>query len=159
MSKTSNILNIEVKNLHFHSSSFNPPPNNKNDMIDWWIGTVLLTFFPIIISIIICLCQNGSVDFKRMIGDGELILSAFLVITPSIMKFYKTSSNQNRKNHKLFFYILLFVAFFQLTAYSSIKTASNNRELVVYITSGLCVLSSILISFRGEIFLTKEDNK
>ena len=52
-------------------------------MIDWWVGTVILTFFPILTSIIINICRNGYADFNRMVGDGELILSAFLVITPS----------------------------------------------------------------------------
>ena len=57
----------------------------NEDMIDWWVGTVILTFFPILTSIIINICRNGYADFNRMVGDGELILSAFLVITPSVL--------------------------------------------------------------------------
>ena len=58
----------------------------NEDMIDWWVGTVILTFFPILTSIIINICRNGYANFNRMVGDGELILSAFLVITPSVIK-------------------------------------------------------------------------
>ena len=61
----------------------------NEDMIDWWVGTVILTFFPILTSIIINICRNGYADFNRMVGDGELILSAFLVITPSVMNLIK----------------------------------------------------------------------
>ena len=46
----------------------------NEDMIDWWVGTVILTFFPILTSIIINICRNGYADFNRMVGDGELIL-------------------------------------------------------------------------------------
>ena len=60
----------------------------NEDMIDWWVGTVILTFFPILTSIIINICRNGYADFNRMVGDGELILSAFLVITPSVMNYF-----------------------------------------------------------------------
>lgn len=133
--------------------------DEKIDMVDWWVGTVILTFFPVIISIIISLCRYGTVDINRMIGDGELILSAFLVTTPSIMNYYKKNSNQKGRKHKLFFYLLLFAAFFQLTAYTSIKTNPNNKGYVVYITSALCVLSSVLISWQGEKFLKRRDGK
>lgn len=151
MIKTDGPLNATDKN--------NSPQNNKNDMLDWWVGTVLITFFPIIISVIISLCRNGSIDVNRMIGDGELILSAFLVITPSIMNFYKTRSSSEDSAHKALFYLLLFVAFFQLTAYTSIKTTLNNKAIIVYITSGFCVLSSIIISWRGEKLLAKGRSK
>ncbi len=163
MSDSHEPMNLEVEHFDFSLPTNDPndpnEPNKKSDMIDWWVGTVLLTFFPILTSIIISLCRNGYVDYNRMIGDGELILSAFLVITPSIMNFYKTSSVQENRTHKLIFYLLLFVAFFQLTAYTSIKTALNNKEVVVYITSGLCVLSSTILSWRGEKFLVKGNNK
>lgn len=67
----------------------------NEDMIDWWVGTVILTFFPILTSIIINICRNGYADFNRMVGDGELILSAFLVITPSVMNYFKADFNKS----------------------------------------------------------------
>ena len=32
-------------------------------MSDWWLGTVGLTFSPVVISVIIDLCAYGRVDF------------------------------------------------------------------------------------------------
>lgn len=125
--------------------------NNKksdDEMIDWWVGTVILAFFPMIISIITSLCRYGAVDINRMFGDGELILSAFLITTPSLINFYK--ENIYQRGYKLLFYLLLFTAFFQLVAYTTIKTNSTNKSIVVYITSALCVISSIIISWQGE---------
>lgn len=117
---------------------------NNDEMIDWWVGTVILAFFPMIISIITSLCRYGSVDLNRMFGDGELILSAFLITTPSLINFYK--ENIYQQGSKVLFYLLLFTAFFQLVAYTSIKTNSSNEPTVVYITSALCVFSSVIIS-------------
>lgn len=127
---------------------------NNDEMIDWWVGTVILAFFPMIISIITSLCRYGSVDLNRMFGDGELILSAFLITTPSLINFYK--ENIYQQGSKVLFYLLLFTAFFQLVAYTSIKTNSSNEPTVVYITSALCVFSSVIISWLGEKY-AKED--
>ena len=118
------------------------------ELIDGWIGTVFLAFFPIIVSILISLCRYASVDLNRMLGDGELILSAFLITTPTLINFYK--ENIYQKGYKLLFYLQLFAAFFQLVAYTSIKTNPSNIPGVVYITSGTCVIASIFISRLGE---------
>ena len=56
-------------------------------MSDWWLGTVGLTFSPVVISVIIDLCAYGRVDFGGLIGDGELILSAFLINAPSLLNY------------------------------------------------------------------------
>ena len=119
----------------------------NEDMIDWWVGTVILTFFPILTSIIINICRNGYADFNRMVGDGELILSAFLVITPSVMNYF----------NKKIFYLLLFVAFFELTTYTTIKTNPDNIVWVVYIASIICTVSSIIISWQSELFLKRKE--
>ena len=132
-------------------------PDKNGDMVDWWVGTVILAFFPIFISMVISLFRNSYVNINRMIGDGELILSAFLVTTPSIMNSYKKSSYPKGSKYKKNFFLLLFAAFFQLTAYTSIKTNPKNISGVVYITSFFCVLSSILISWQGEMLLRGDD--
>lgn len=33
--------------------------DKKDDMVDWWGGTVIFTFFPILISIVISICRGG----------------------------------------------------------------------------------------------------
>lgn len=120
----------------------------NNEMIDWWVGTVILAFFPMIVSILINLCRYATLGLNRIIGDGELILSAFLVTTPSLINFCK--ENLYQKGYKLLFYFLLFASLLQLVAYTSIKTNPANIPEVVYITSALCVISSIIISRQGE---------
>ena len=129
----------------------------NEDMIDWWVGTVILTFFPILTSIIINICRNGYADFNRMVGDGELILSAFLVITPSVMNYFKADFNKKDQVHKKIFYLLLFVAFFELTTYTTIKTNPDNIVWVVYIASIICTVSSIIISWQSELFLKRNE--
>jgi len=92
-----------------------------------------------------------------MVGDGELILSAFLVITPSVMNYFKADFNKKDQVHKKIFYLLLFVAFFELTTYTTIKTNPDNIVWVVYIASIICTVSSIIISWQSELFLKRKE--
>lgn len=125
---------------------------HKNiEMVDWWVGTVILAFFPMIVSLIASLCMYGNVNVNRLFGDGELIISAFLVTTPSLINYYKDAPKE--KGYKKMFYLLLFAAFFQLVAYTSIKITQNRVAKVVYITSALCVISSVIVSWLGERYL------
>ena len=92
-----------------------------------------------------------------MVGDGELILSAFLVITPSVMNYFKADFNKKDQVHKKIFYLLLFVAFFELTTYTTINTNPDNIVWVVYIASIICTVSSIIISWQSELFLKRKE--
>lgn len=147
-----NIINTEDETASFVS-------DNNADMIDWWGGTVVLTFFPILSSIIISLFFYGRIDMNRMIGDGELVLSAFLVTAPTIINYYRANSVKKSQGHKAIFYLLLFSAFFQLIAYTSIKISTANDAHITYMTSILCVLSSVIIAWQGEKILIRGKNK
>ena len=116
--------------------------DKKYAAIDWWIGTVILAFFPIIISFIIH-CVTGKLNFSRLIGDGELILSAFGVSAPMLISHF----NKTKEENKIYYYFILLISFFQLVTYTAIKTNDQNITNVVYITSGICVISSILLAW------------
>lgn len=131
----------------------------RTDLVDWWAGTVFLTLFPIMISIIINFCLNSTVDFIRMFGSGDLILVAFLITTPSVISYFKENSSQRGKEFKIRFYLLLFVAFAQLVAYTSFTIKEENQPLVVYCVSGVCIISSILTAWMAEKALLGEDSK
>lgn len=127
--------------------------DKKDDMVDWWGGTVIFTFFPILISIVISICRGGAENINRVIGDGELILSAFLVTTPSIMNYANADSTKRSQEHKKLFYLLLLVGFLELVIYVTIKTNPDNKPSIVYISSALCTVSSVVISWKSELFL------
>ena len=129
----------------------NEDSHTRFGLIDWWVGTVLFTFFPLIVSAIMGLCTAGSIDFNRLIGDGELILSAFSVSTPSLLRLHNSKTND--VTGKIHFYILLVISFLQLVAYTSTKLNQNRNPLVVYITSVCCVASSILFARSCEKYL------
>ena len=126
-------------------------------MVDWWVGTVFLTFFPILLSMIISYLVVGRINFDRIIGDGELILASFLIVVPSIINFFKGQKIEPK--HKVYFYCLLFLSFFQIVTYTCIKINSSSKTDVVNIASGFSVISSIMISRQGEINLIKGENK
>jgi len=128
--------------------------DNNKTMIDWWIGTVTLAFFPIIVSVIISIIRYTEVDFVRMIGDGELILSAFTICAPTLIGHF----NEKIKVNKILFYLLLISSFLQLVTYTSIKTNSDNTFIIVVIASILCVGSSVIISWKSEVFFREANN-
>lgn len=57
---------------HYNNSKGNSV-KKSSEMIDWWVGTVILAFFPMIVSMLINLCRYATLGLNRIIGDGELI--------------------------------------------------------------------------------------
>lgn len=90
---------------------------------------------------------------KQAMSYGELILSAFLVTTPSIMNYANADSTKRSQEHKKLFYLLLLVGFLELVIYVTIKTNPDNKPSIVYISSALCTVSSVVISWKSELFL------
>ena len=119
-------------------------------MVDWLYDTVTMAFFPLIFSMVISLCRTGTIDFNRLLGDGELILSAFLISIPAI--------NQCPLDWKGLHRLLQLISFLQLGAYTAIKTNDMNKPVVVYITSALCVISSVIISGVGEMIFERRNS-
>ena len=81
----------------------------------------------------------------------------FFSNTPSVMNYFKADFNKKDQVHKKIFYLLLFVAFFELTTYTTIKTNPDNIVWVVYIASIICTVSSIIISWQSELFLKRKE--
>jgi len=128
--------------------------NSDNELIDWWV-TVILAFFPIIVSIIISILRFSGINLERMIGDGELIISAFAISASSLINHYNQSNEKS--NYKLLFYCLLIASFLQIVAYTTIKTNDENTFNVVLIISIFCVVSSVFVSHKSEKkFIDKE---
>ena len=127
--------------------------SSKPSMVDWWFGTVLFTFFPTILAAIIDLCSKGAIDFPRLIGDGELVLCAYLVATPTLINLYNTRAVSN--GGKVLFYLLLIAASLQMVVYSVFKTNTSNIESVVYVCSGICIVVSIFVAWLGQRHLRR----
>lgn len=130
---------------------------DKVEMTDWWIWTVGLTFFPTLATILIDLLKNLNVDFKNILGSGELILCAFLVTAPSIPDFYNKHSTSPA--HKWAFAGLLLTESLQLITYTIIKVTPNYNFYVAVIASAVWVLVSLILGWRGTVSLKMEDQK
>ena len=129
----------------------------KGFLIEWWLGTVVLTFLPTFFLILISLIKDHFVDFDSIIGEGELVLSSFLVLSSSIVSLYK-SSGRKSTNKSILFYISSFVAALQLVSYITIKVVPKDM-LTIYITSALSVVSSLITSENCENALIKGGDK
>jgi len=126
----------------------NEPNKKKPCMVDWWAGTVFLAFFPILVSIIINMFNQSSVDFQKMVGNGELILSAFAISAPTLIRHF----NNRTKRNKHLFYSLLFSLLIQLVIYVSIRTSDENSFYFIFFASLICVIWSVIVSWKSEIF-------
>ncbi|MCL2022930.1 MAG: hypothetical protein FWG82_00980 [Oscillospiraceae bacterium] len=114
-------------------------------MTYWWWGTVVLAFFPILAAVLFSLLR-GNTDILRIIIDGELILSSFLVTTPTLIGHIR----RGKGNLEHLTFSLLFLSFFQLLAYALIKTNEENMMWTVITTSAICVITSIFLSWLCE---------
>jgi len=113
----------------------------------WWIITTILAFFPVLFSIFIGLLFNNFVDtIVMMIGDGELILSSFLVSTPSLIKNYRNK----KKNGDMLFILLLLISTLQIGAYVAIKVDEGMGFRPVLLFSQIFTIVSIFVSWRNE---------
>jgi len=116
------------------------PQKKMYSSIKWWIGSVILAFFPIIVSFIIQHSKTGGIDFIRLIGDAELILSAFGVSAPMLVSHL---DKLKEDSSQIFYLLIVLVSFCQLIAYTTFKTSDDNITHVVYTISGACVVMSV----------------
>jgi hypothetical protein len=141
----------QVTEIERNTEKYPQQPENlpdENTLVDWLV-TVILAFFPIIASIIISLLRNADLDLVRMIGDGELVLSSFLLTTPSLINLFGTQKGSRRG----LFYLLLFTSFLQLITYTTIKTNETNSMPTILVISLICIVSSILLSKQVDLHL------
>lgn len=117
------------------------------EMVDWWAGTVILAFFPMIVALIASLCIYGTVDINRLIGDGELIISAFLVTTPSLISYYRNASKES--SHKKNFLSLTVRSFFSISCIYIYKNHTrSSRKRSLYCLCSMCNFFSYSVLAR-----------
>lgn len=126
-------------------------------MVEWWLGTVLITFLPTIFSVLANIFRNETLDFKRVFFDGDLILSSTMVILSSLINLYKATTSK-KERHGVRFLLSLLVGVIQLFVYAIVKTNESNSFVMVFITSLICVATSLIISNNCEHVLMEENN-
>lgn len=109
--------------------------------LKWWVGTVILTLFPTLTKIfIIALRGSTPLTLNVVFDKGELILSSFLIVTSTWISGYTIKDETIFTD--LVRYILHFLSFVQLVAYTVIETNPKNNIMTVIVVS----LSSLFIS-------------
>ena len=128
--------------------------NHSDAMFDWWFWTVVLTFFPLICLALMDLCANGTLELNKIIGNGEFVLSSFLVIIPTINKLYSHHSTDPALKRR--FCILLFFALCELISYVALKMNPDPKLSTVYTASFSSFVASIMSGRSTELMLCKE---
>ncbi len=122
--------------------------NKKIDLVAWCISRIILPFFPIVIVIICCFIKPGSINLLQRIQNGELIIISFSIIVTALLNHELMQATINKSISKGMVYTMLFVAFSQLVAYTATQFIDQSKAVTVYITSGICVVASIVFSYR-----------
>lgn len=124
-------------------------PNKKpRAPLKWWVGTVVLTLFPSLVIALMALFRNKEITLELLIGDGELVLSSFLIIVSTLISYHNIQRKNSDSIDGLYF-ILLFGAFLELIAYTSFKTnlENENNLLTIGLTSAFSLAASIFVSW------------
>lgn len=123
-------------------------------MIDWWVTTVGLTFLPMLLSVVIGFCRWNFEGIYNMIGEGELVLTSFLVIIQGMLEYRKKECIKKKKIYKIYYYYFLWlITILELVAYVTLKVNTENNRWVVVGVSILCTIASIGMSWQGKKLL------
>lgn len=121
----------------------------------WWVGTVVLTLFPTLTTVIVAaLREDAEVTWKLIFNDGDLILSAFLIVTSTLIGCYNIKYKSFLTDIILDF--LFGVDCIQLIIYTVFKTNAKNDLLTVGIISTASLFISIFSSWTWYLLTGKE---
>jgi len=124
----------------------------------WLTGSVFLAVFPFLSIIIIDIITGYNINWARMFGNGEAVLSSFLIVSPSLVSNYQYRIRENidkkvrDKGEKLFL-ILLVITIMLLVTYITIKTVDTVDIGRIYIASISSGLVSLFVSWGNETYL------
>jgi len=120
--------------------------HKKND--DWWIEVLFEALFIIIIIFVICLMTQDYSKMSDFIEGGNIILSSFMIVLPTLIKFYSKKSI-SEKNLKLLL-LLIGSCFWDLSCYVIIQVRDDISVMIIYLVSLICFVSSMIISWTGK---------
>lgn len=112
----------------------------------WWVSTVVLTFFPTVSVAFMSLLRGTPIDMINLIGNGELILSSFLIVTSTLFDCYNAGGKHLSDTTEIIYYGLIIIDALELIAYTTIRTSENSQALFVYVLSGFFTVTSIVVS-------------
>lgn len=120
--------------------------DRERAILGWWVGTVVLTLFPTLVTIfVIALQENKELSLELIFGDGEICLASFLIVASTLMSGH--SVRDKTVYSDLARDTLLLLGAVQLVSYTTIKTNDQNNMLVVTIFSFSALFLSICISW------------
>jgi len=129
----------------------------------WLMSSVFFAFIPFIIVALAGLVDGSGVNIERAIGEGELVLVAFLITVPSLVSNYRSkkdssSPNSREKGERLYF-VLLPLTIVQLSAYIIIRMSEQVSLVSVYAISAMSVALSLFVSWGNEKYLQEVENE
>lgn len=123
--------------------------------LKWWVGTVILTLFPTLSTVLVTILQGkGPITLEMIFNDGEIVLSSFLIVVSTAIMGHPIK-NQTVKTD-IVRYILFFLGAAQLIGYTTIKTNEQNDPKIVIVFSLAALFLSVCISWIWYKWSNKE---
>ncbi|MDE7055351.1 MAG: hypothetical protein K2O84_11180 [Oscillospiraceae bacterium] len=128
----------------------------RRGSLRWWIGTVVLTLFPTLATILIAALRgHPPLSWNLVFKDGEIILASFLIVTSTSISAYTV------KKETVFTdavrYILKFLSLFQLIAYTAVKTSAKTNPITLIVVSVAALIVSVCFSWIWYKLTSKEE--
>ena len=121
-------------------------PERQRAALRWWVGTVVLTLFPTLTTLIVAALRwDTIITLDLIFHDGELILCSFLIVTSTLVSCYNVKMKSVFTDGML--YLLFGSDFIQLIAYTVIKTNEKNNLITISIVSIISLIISIVSSW------------
>lgn len=126
-----------------------PSENNQTRKSDssraalrWVVGTVILTLFPTLATIIMAILREDSpLSWELILNNGELVLCSFLIVTSTLISCYNIKHQSILTDILLYF--LVGIDFIQLIIYTVLKTNTTNNLITVAIVSVISLMISV----------------
>lgn len=115
---------------------------HKQHMIEWWLGTVIFAFFPSFILIVFSFLENGSVNILDFFIKGDMVLIAFSITFPAVIKTHKTNL--------ILFILLLLICCVEACVYGAMCFIEKPTLWANLSVTIVLLLLSIQLSYIGE---------
>lgn len=96
-----------------------------NPLIPWLFNHVMLTLLPITAAILLYFCCGKKINWGIILGNGDLIFAAFLIVVPTLIKALPKVQEDNVLSEFIACCLMFFIAILELICYGAIKVYPN----------------------------------
>lgn len=130
--------------------------DKKYQKESWIYANIVFQYAPYIFTLIIG-CFIKDFDFKTLVSNGELIITAFALSSVSILSLFDFQRKKNEPKRLRYFMICLLICFIEVVVYTGIKIEPRNFTLTI-VLSVVMNLATIIFSIAANFYIIDVEN-